>query len=427
MINRKQSPDIKNSVEFEIKLPPVESFHLDNGIPVYLVPAQEQETLQLEWVFDAGNWYEAAPMIASAANNLLKNGTTNKTALQINETIEYYGAFLSVQCNHQFASVVLHCLEKHLVSLLPVIREILTSATIPEQELEIYKQNGKQRLSVNLQKCDFVANRKMDKYLFGEDHPYGRYSTMEAFDQLQRDRLVAFYKKHYTFNHCKIFIAGKTPEHFDALLNKTFGTDLWNGKQEITQKDFSLQPAAEKKYRITNDPNGVQGAVRIARSFPNRYHPDVPKMQVLNTVLGGYFGSRLMSNIREEKGYTYGIFSVVYVYNAAGFFGILTEAGREVTEATITESYKEMQRLCDELITEEELSLVRNYMIGGILGDLDGSFKVIRRWKNLILSGLKEDYFNNAVNIIKTISAKELQQLAQNYFVKDDFYELVVV
>ncbi|MGH2645595.1 MAG: M16 family metallopeptidase, partial [Chitinophagaceae bacterium] len=247
------------------------------------------------------------------------------------------------------------------------------------------------------------------------------------FDQLQRDPLLDFYKKYYTFNHCKIFIAGKTPEHLDALLNKFFGKDPWNGEQQITQNDFPVQSAAEKKYRITNDPNGVQGAVRIARSFPNRYHPDVPKMQVLNTVLGGYFGSRLMSNIREEKGYTYGIFSALYAYNKGGLFGILTEAGREVTEATVTEAYKEMQRLCDDLIPEEELGLVRNYMAGGILGDLDGSFKVIRRWKNLILSGRNEDYFYNAIDIIKTISAKELQELAQKYFVKDDFYELVVV
>ena len=427
MINRKQPPDIKDAAAFDIKLPAIKSFHLDNGIPIYLVPAEEQETLQIDWIFDAGLWYESAPLIASTTNQLLKNGTANRTALQINETIEYYGAFLNVRCDHEVASLTLHCLEKHIINLLPVIKEILTSATIPEQELEIYRQNGKQRLSVNLKKCDFVANQYIEKYVFGADHPYGRYVTMEAFDQLQRDQLFSFYKKHYAFNHCKIFIAGKTPENFEILLNTLFGKEEWNDRQEVIQKDFSLLPASEKKYRITNDPDGVQGAVRIASTFPNRYHPDVPKMQVLNTVLGGYFGSRLMSNIREDKGYTYGIFSGLYPYNKAGTFCIMTEAGREVTEATITEVYKEMQRLCDELIPPEELSLVRNYMSGNILGDLDGSFKVLRRWKSLILSGLDENYFDNAVHVIKTITAKELQQLAQKYFVKDDFYELVVV
>jgi predicted Zn-dependent peptidase len=427
MINRQQSPEIKEAVEFNITIPPCESFQLDNQIPVYLVHADEQETLQLEWVFDAGSWYESSSLTAATVNSLLKNGTRRYTALQINEMIEYYGAFLSTRCNHEFASLTLHCLEKHVDKLLPVIYEILTGSVLPAEELEIYRQNGKQQLAVNLKKCDFVANQLIEKYLFGEYHPYGRYTTMEAYDALQRDDLYAFYRKHYTFNQCRMFIAGKIPEHIERTLNEVFGKENWNGKEEQIQKDYPLQPALEKKYRIINDPDGVQGAIRLARPFPNRYHPDAHKMRVLNTVLGGYFGSRLMSNIREDKGYTYGIFSALYLYDKAGELAVLTEAGREVCEAAVKEIYTEMQRLCHEPVPERELSLVRNYMIGGILGDLDGSFKVIRRWKSLILSGLDENYFYTMVSTIKAISAEELQQLAQKYFVQDEFYELVVV
>lgn len=427
MINRKQAPGFKDAVEFEIKLPSLESFNLNNEIPVYFTRSNEQETLQIEWVFDAGSWYESSSQLAGTVNALLKNGTTKHSSREINETIEFYGAFFSAHCNHEFASVTLHCLEKHVAKLLPVVYEILTESAFPENELDIYRQNGKQKLSVNLEKCDFVANQLIEKYLFGEYHPYGRYTTMEAYDMLQRDNLYAFYKKHYTFNHCKIFIAGKIPENIGPLMNDIFGQEEWNGRQDFVQSDYPIQPALEKKYRISNDPDGVQGAVRLARPFPNRYHPDVPAMKVLNTIFGGYFGSRLMNNIREDKGFTYGIFSAMYLYHKAGELCITTEAGKDVCEATITETYKEMQRLCDEPVPPEELSLVRNYMIGSILGDLDGSFKVIRRWKGLILSGLDENYFNTTINTIKTISSKDLQQLAQKYYVKDDFYELVVV
>lgn len=434
MIDRKQSPRIKDAVEFDIKIPEIRAFSLDNGIKAYLVPAEEQETLQVEWVFEAGNWYESANLLASSVNALLKNGTSRHSAHQINEMIEYYGAFLSTQCNHEFASVILHCLEKHVRDLLPVIREILTEAAYPESELETYRQNKKQQLSVNLEKCDFIANQYIDKYLFGEYHPYGRYTTMEAYDALQRDSLYAFYRKYYAFEDCRIFIAGKTPADFESLLNTHFGSDRWNENQDKApsfgtagQKDFPLQPALEKKYRIDHDPEGVQGAIRIARPFPNRFHPDVPKMRVLNTVFGGYFGSRLMSNIREDKGYTYGIFSAMYLYNKAGSLNIMTEAGREVCEPAVQEIYREMQRLRETPIENEELSLVRNYMIGSILGDLDGSFKVIRRWKNLILAGLDEQYFYQTIETIKTVSAETLQGLAQKYFVAEDFYDLVVV
>lgn len=427
MINRTQSPEIKDAVEFSVELPACRTMTLDNGIPVYMVPAEEQETVQLEWVFEAGSWYESSNMMAAAVNALLKNGTTSHSALEINEMIEYYGAFMSTRCNHEFASLTLHCLEKHVSALLPVIREILTEAAFPGKEVDIYRQNKRQQLEVNLQKCDFVANQLIDKYLFGEYHPYGRHSTLEAVDALDRDSLYAFYRRYYGPAGCRIFVAGKLPPDFESLLNRLFGQDRREEQQEPLQQDYPVQAALEKKYRIVNDAEGVQGAVRLARSFPNRYHPDVPKMQVLNTVLGGYFGSRLMGNIREDKGYTYGIFSGLYLYHKAGSLHISTEAGREVCEATVAETFKELERLCREPVPEEELSLVRNYMIGSTLGDLDGSFKVIRRWKSLILAGLDEQYFNDCIRAVKTVSAEELQALARRYFVAEDFYDLVVV
>lgn len=427
MINRKQSPPIKDAVEFDIKLPPLESFTLDNGVPVYLVRSDEQETLQIEWVFEAGNWYESAALEAAAANALIKNGTRRHSALEISERIEFYGAFFSTRCEHEFASVTLHCLEKHANKLLPVIHEILTEASFPENELELFRQNRKQKLSVNLKKCDFVANQLIEKYLFGEYHPYGRYTTMDAYDALQRDNLYAFYKKHYTFGSCRVFVAGKIPPRFRESLNGIFGEGGRNGSEAVLQKDYPLRPALEKRYRIENDPHGVQGAIRVARSFPNRFHPDVAPMKVLNTILGGYFGSRLMNNIREEKGYTYGIFSVLYLFNRAGELCITTEAGREVCEAALAEIYRELEQLCHTPVPEDELALVRNYLIGSVLGDLDGSFKVIRRWRDLILSGLDENYFNHTIDTIKQVTAGELQQLARKYFARDDFYELVVV
>ena len=189
---------------------------------------------------------------------------------------------------------------------------------------------------------------------------------------------------------------------------------------------IAAQTSAEKKYRIVNDPDGVQGAIRIASAFPNRRHPDFMKAQVLNNVFGGFFGSRLMSNIREEKGYTYGIHSYLENHIQQSAWVISTEAGKDVCEATVTEVYKEMEELRNKPVDAEELLLVRNYMIGSILGDLDGPFQIINRWKNIILHGLDESFFYNQIETIKTVSAEELQQLANKYLQPDKFYELVV-
>jgi predicted Zn-dependent peptidase len=188
-----------------------------------------------------------------------------------------------------------------------------------------------------------------------------------------------------------------------------------------------LQPAEQKKYHILNDPDGVQSAIRIARPFPNRKHPDFQKVLVLNNVLGGFFGSRLMGNIREEKGYTYGIYSYLMNFTSESGWIVSTEAGRDVTPDTVKEIYFEMQQLRDELIDDEELMMTRNSMIGTILGDLDGPFQVIGRWKNMILNNVDDGYFDRGVEIIKTITAKELQELANKYLVQDAFYELVVI
>lgn len=425
-LNRTIAPVIKDATEFDLKLKPYEKYVLDNGVEVYAVNAGTQEVMSVELVFSAGNWFEQQNNIAAATNFLIKNGTKNKTAFQLNEHFDYYGSHLTRGCYNETANIVLHCINRHLATHLPVVAELITDAIYPQHELDIYRQNMKQRLTVNLKKCDFVAGRLIDEYVFGKNHPYGVYSNKEDYDALQQEQLQAYYKQYYTEGKCIIFAAGLLPADFAQQLNNTIG-QLPLNKKEMPNIVHPLTPAEQMKYRITNDANGVQGAIRLAQPFPNRHHPDFQKVQVLNTLFGGFFGSRLMSNIREDKGYTYGIHSYILNHISTTAWMISTEAGRDVCEATITEVYNEMRDLREELVDEEELQLVKNYLIGTILGDLDGPFHIIGRWKNLILNGLDENYFYNSVNIIKTISAKELQELANKYLQPEKFYELVVV
>lgn len=426
MLNRTIAPPIKDAIEFSLQLKKYQKFKLDNGVEVYAIDAGSQEVMQMEMVFFAGNSYETANAVAAATNQLLKNGTSTKSAFEINENFEYYGAHCSRSCHNETAIVSLHTLTKYLPELLPVLKEMITDAVFPESELAIYKQNSKQKLSVNLKKCDFVANRLIDAYVFGGQHPYGKYINASDYDALTAEQLKQYFNQYYVNGNCIIFVAGKLPADLSEQLNKQFGSlGLKPHSKSIIQSITT--PSQEKKHRISNDPNGVQGAIRLATNFPNRHHPDFTKMMVLNTVFGGYFGSRLMSNIREEKGYTYGIHSYVQNHLQDTALLISTEAGKDVCEAAIQEVYKEMQLLREELIDEEELLLVRNYLIGIILGDLDGPFHIVSRWKNIILNNLDEQYFYQSIDTIKTISAEELKDLANKYFKPENFYELVVI
>lgn len=425
-LNRKKAPPIHQPVEFDVKLKPYDFYTLDNGTPVYAFAAGQQEVIQLELIFWAGNCYEHQNIVAATTNYLLKNSTTKRSAFDINEHFDFYGAYLNRSCSNETASLSLHCLSKHIHQLLPVMGELLTDSIFKQEELDIYRQNQKQKLQVNLKKCDFVANRLIDAYVFGKDHPYGKYTSLPEYDALERESLLQFYEQYYTHGKCAVFIAGNLPQNMAELLNQHFGSLPFNAAA-LPQKFHATAPASEKIYNVANDAKGVQAAIRIAQPFPNRHHEDFPKMQVLNNIFGGYFGSRLMSNIREDKGYTYGIHSYLENHVQTSALSITSEVGRDVAEATIKEVFYEMERLRNEPVEREELDLVRNYMIGSLLGHLDGPFQIINRWKLYILQGLTEEYFYKSLAVIISITAEELQALANKYLQPTAFYQLTVI
>ncbi len=424
--NRMNPPAIHDAVEFEYKLPPINRETLDNGIPIYWLDAGVQDVVQIDWIFPAGLWYEQKASVAHATAGLLKNGTSKYTAEQINAALEFYGAQLKVSAGNDYATITLYSLTKHLPELLPMIMEIITDATFPESEIEIHKRNAVQKLLVNLRQCEFVANQQVDAVLFGAQHPYGRYTKKENIEAITREDLVGFYHDHYSLANARIFMAGKIGKNEVSCVNDIFGKTSYE-KKSSDRSEFAIKGDDKRIHRIDNDPNGVQGAIRIGRLFPNRHHPDYAPMVVLNTLFGGYFGSRLMSNIREEKGFTYGIYSSLSPEINGGSLIIHTETGRAVVEEAIKEIYHEMEVLCNEAASDEELLLVKNYLLGGLLGDLDGPFSILQRWRTLILNGFGEDYFNSNIQIYKTVTAKDLQLLAQKYFERSAFCEIVVI
>jgi len=427
MLDRTIAPPIIDPIDFDIKLKPCTQFSLDNKVPVYAVNAGAEELVSVEWLFYAGNNFEQRNMIAASVNYLLKNGTATKSAFEINEAFDFYGAYVNTACYNETASIVLTCLSKHLPQLLPLVRELITESIFPENEMAIYQQNQKQRLAINLKKNEFVAGRLIDAALFGAQHPYGKYTTVKDLDALTRDALIDFYKQFYTNGTCFIFIAGKLPADIDRQLNRYFGDLPFSGHSPVTKKLTGfLHPAKEKIQTVVNDEKSVQAAIRIARPFPNRHSSDWQKMQVLNTVLGGYFGSHLMSNIREDKGYTYGIYSFLENRIQESALVISTEAGKNVCEATVVEVWNEAKKLREQPIEKEELQLVRNYMMGSILSSLDGAFQIINRWKSYVLNELDEQFFYDSMQTIKTVTAEELRVLANKYLLEEDFYQLTV-
>jgi zinc protease len=421
MPNRKKMPrirEVKNLV-----VPPPEIWHLANGIPVYETNLGTQDILKLDMVFYAGRPYERKKLASRCAAALMREGTRRHTSAELAETIDYYGGSLSMPISMDLAGVQLHTLTKHFEKLLPLATEIISEPTFPQEEIDSFVVRNKQRLQVDLSKNDFVAYRKFTELLFGSDHPYGFNSYAETYEAILRDDLVTHFKENYTSGNSLIFLSGKTNEAVRRLLDEQLGQAIARGER----RHVGELPVNHEPQRLHEPmPDTVQKAVRIGCHLFNRHHPDYNGMYVLNTILGGYFGSRLMTNIREEKGYTYNIYSSHEAMLHGGYFYVGTEVGNEFVDKTIHEIYVEMEKLQQDLVDDDEMAMVKNYLLGTLLTNLDGPFNIAEVVKTFVSEGLELKAFEELAAAIKNITAEEVRELARKYFSKKDMWEVVV-
>lgn len=421
MPDRTKAPHTSKIEAIHFEAP--EHYLLDNGIPVYAINLGTQPVLKLEVVFQAGRPYEHKYLVARTTAALLKEGSRRHSSAEIAETIDFYGGTLSVPVNLDTSNIVLYCLERHFRRLLPLVAELLTSPAFPKNELTAFQDRNVKRLEVDLQRNDVVAYRQITEEIFGPEHVYGYNSTAELYRGVSLDDLHQHFESHFHAGNCAIFISGRLGMDTRELLNEYLGRLIPPGQPSRSL----VQPISTKpvRQRIPFD-GAVQSAIRIGRPLFNRQHPDYNAWYVLNTILGGYFGSRLMNNIREEKGYTYNIFSAIDTMLFDGYFYIGTEVSTDLTEATIREIYQEIELLQTEEVEDDELEMVQNYLMGTLLTMVDGPFNVAELIRTLVTENLPLNAFNELVYTIQHITSKELQELAQRYLNKEDMWEVIV-
>jgi predicted Zn-dependent peptidase len=423
IINRLIQPQV-NLID-SVALYEPEQFKLDNGIPVYQINAGTQEMVKVDFVFRAGSYFQDKLQVSKFTNKLLNEGTKNYSSSEIAEKIDYYGAFLEVSSDKDVATVTLYTLNKYLEKTLEVLQEVIRFPVFPEHELETYKQNRKQQHIINSEKVKFVSRLKFSELIFGSEHPYGRQFGLDDFEAVNRKDLIDFHKSRYSSNDCRVIVAGKIPSELISMLNGFFGTEAWNTNQNVKQIQEHELGKGERKLHIVKE-DALQTAIRIGRPLFNKTHPDYLKLKVVNMVLGGYFGSRLMTNIREDKGYTYGIGSAVVSLHQSGYFFIASEVAGEVAQKAIDEVYREISILQNDKVPETELQLVKNYMLGQMVRSMDGPFALSDNLKGLLEYGLDNSFFTDYINIVNAITAEEIRELAQKYLQIDSLFELRV-
>ncbi len=421
-IDRKIGPVI-NTIP-DILLPEVSFYTLSNGIPVYEVNAGTQEVFKLEVLHVGGRLMEDKKLLSRATASLIKEASEKFTHQELTDVIDFYGASLSSSFSMDNNSLVLYSLNKHAQRVIPVLSDVVFHPRFSEKELRKYITRNINNLKVETSKNDVYAYREFTDRIFGKDHIYGYNSSIDYYHQIVLEDLQMHFQRYYGTDNCVIFLSGKITDDIRNLIDRELGKD----KKHSFSKYYSPPSVGNerKEYRLKGK-NDIQSALIIGRRLFDKSHYDYPGMVVLNTILGGYFSSRLMKSIREKEGLTYNISSIMDMLKYDGFLYISTEVAPENVDATLNEIYLQLEILQNELVSSSELNMVKNYILGNVLNMLDGPFKISKWIKSIVSHEISIQRGHEIIQQIKHIEADYLRELARKYLHQGELSELVVL
>lgn len=423
MLNRNLQPDIREPKQIAVQQP--EFCLMPNGVPLYILDACDCEVTRIDVLMEGGRWHQEQPLQALFTNRMLREGTSRYSAAQIAEKLDYYGAWLDLASASEHTYVTLYSLNKYLPKTLELLESIIKEPVFPADELKVIIDNNIQQFLVNSSKVEFLAHRGLVKTVYGSAHPVGYVVQEDDYRKITSEALRRFYDSFYHSGSCCIYLSGRITPDCIRRVESVFGTETFGSHWQKVEKIHYLPVSAAEKRVFIEFPDALQSAVRIGGLSLERRHPDYLKMRVVVTLLGGYFGSRLMSNIREEKGYTYGISASLMTYPDHGMLVISAETANEYVEPLIREVYHEIDRLQNELVPAEELKMLKNYMLGDMCRSYESAFSLADAWISLQVSGLPGSYFTDALNAVKDITSDEIRELARKYICKESLKEIV--
>ncbi|MDZ4668661.1 MAG: pitrilysin family protein [bacterium] len=406
-----------------LNFPDYHTYEVRDGLLLYGLNAGTQEVIRLDLIFNAGLIKQISLAQSAFTASMLSEGTSHKSAKDLAEALDYYGSYFQTRNNADDAVATLYCLEKHLSKCLPLFIEALTDSIFPEKELQIQKKNSIQKLMVNEKKNSYLCKKSYYANMYGKEHPYSSFSTKESIEAVNRESLQSFYSSNYILGLKYLMISGK---YKDEIINQIIEEMRSTPFQLDSSENLDIQGKSNQGKHFIEKNDSVQSAIRIGKQSISRSHPEFRKLQFLNLIFGGYFGSRLMKNIREDKGLTYGIYSVIEPNLIGSSWYIDSDINTKNRSLGLEEIYKEMAKIREELIPEAEIETARNYYLGSFLRSLDGPFSLADRLKILIDYKLPNTYYPEFVEILNSLGAKELQELAQKYFSEQNIVEVIV-
>lgn len=404
-MDRSKAPQV--NILSEIDIPSISHFKLDSGIDVYYVESTESEAFKIEAVHQSGFIQMPSASASSLLSKMLLEGTKDFPGKLFLEEIDALGSFIESTPGFDSATISLFGLSRYFKRNVALLASALYRAEMKESRLDFLKKKEINRVKLNLEKGSYLTSTQLRKNLF-DSHPYGYTSSIDDINNQGIKTLKTFSQtRSMSFS---LFLSGKLPSDFKQILNSLFPV-----KGNYEQKPSELKWPDESVRTIDRNEKFIQSSIRLGARLFNRKHEDYSGFMLLNEILGGFFGSRLMKNIREDKGYTYGIGSSLYALNEIGYFTIGTEVNHEAEEDTLIQIEHEINRLKEEPVSTEELLVVKNYFLGTFANSWSAPFATIDKFKGLHAQGLDLSFYATHLAKIKNIDQDDLLRLANNY------------
>jgi predicted Zn-dependent peptidase len=411
MIDRKIAPELLEISKIQLVEP--KCIVIDQNVSLYYLQNKHIEGFKLDLHFDGG-FRNDSRLLAKIANKSALSGTLNKSSNDIENQISKYGGFTGYEYTSEDATLSLLGQNKFFDELTSIVFDAIAHAVIPERDFNQIIATEKQRFIVQNEKVSTKARRLFLKNLYAGNH-LSELTSLSDFDTLKREELIQFFNRFYKKGLLKVSLIGNLDNHQIESLTKEL-------RSFCGKKSSKEGIVLSSKPLITHAPiqEKVQSAIRIGKPLFNRTHEDYPAFVLLNTLLGGYFGSRLMKSIREEKGLTYGIGSGIAQSIDHAYFFISTEVNKEKREEAIDLILKELKILQSEKVSEAELNIVKNYSIGQLLKNSDGPFAQMERFLNVEKYGLSMQYYNDLLHTFNECTSDQLMYLANRYLAIED-------
>lgn len=423
MLDRTVQPPISKMEIFDIMHP--EDSTMSNGVPLRILRSGESEVVRLDIMIGCGQWYQELPLQATFTCRMLREGTTRYTSQEIAEKLDYYGAWLDVSSSMNYSFITLYSLNKYFLPTLEILASMLKEPVFPEKEFAVVLDGNRQQFLVNQEKVEILSRRRLNMSLFGREHPCGRYAELHDYDQLRTSHLKEMHRRYFHSGNCTCYLSGHVTSEITAALEREVGCKHWGEHGERPQLTPKAITGDGEKHIFIEKKEALQSAIRLGCFSIDSNHPDFIKLRVLITLFGGYFGSRLMKNIREDKGYTYGIGASLVTYPFRNMLMINTQAANEYVAPIIQEVGYEMERLRNEQVSTKELEMVKNYTMGDMCRGYESPFSLADAYIYLDTFGWKKDFFLKSQQELRDITPADIQDLACKYFHKEELVEVV--